>query len=196
MKSEKQIVLFLKKGSSYNPVQIAARLNEKFSYLGIPVTLPFDEKNANNPLIIFNKGLIEFSMNYFDATFIFDDKKYIDDILSIVEFLEEEGFDFVRFGYISTFIRTKKERELFKKKVFVNPDDYSEEFNLSKYNSILIDSVRVNVWERNLTDNMSKVEFITVIDINTPVNEEYNITSEFLTDFIPSCDKYIDKKIN
>ena len=57
--------------------------------------------------------------------------------------------------------------------------------------------VSVNVWEKEMTDIMNGVEFVSVYDINTPIDEVYNITSEFLSDFLKQCDKYIlnrDKK--
>ena len=41
----------------------------------------------------------------------------------------------------------------------------AKEFNLAWYKSELIDSVRVNVWERHLTDMLNKVEFISIIGI-------------------------------
>ena len=45
-----------------------------------------------------------------------------------------------------------------------------------------------------MTDMMNKVELVSIFDINTPMNEIYNITSDFLRDFIKQCDKYIDNK--
>jgi hypothetical protein len=55
----------------------------------------------------------------------------------------------------------------------------------------------VNVWEREMTDLMNGVELLSVYDINTPIDEEYNISSEFVKSFLKACDKYIairDKK--
>ena len=111
MNDDKQIVLFLKKGTTFNQVQIAARLNEKFSELGIPITLPIDEKNPNAPLIVFNKGLVEISMNYDTLSFIYDrgSKDARDISIKVTEFMENENIEFVRFGYVSTYIRTKKQ---------------------------------------------------------------------------------------
>lgn len=196
MKDEKQIVLFLKRGTTFNQVQLAAKLNEKISSLGIPVTLPFDNNNPNSPLIIFNKGLMDLSISYNEVSFIYEkDKNLVDTCVEIIDLLTEEGLDFVRFGYVSTYIRTKKDKEKYIDREFKNPNEFENEFNVSKYKSELIDSVRVNVWERNLTDKLNGVEFVTVIDINTPIAEEYNITSDFVSDFIKSCDEYIKEKL-
>lgn len=196
MKNEKQIVLFLRKGTFFNEVQVAAKINEKFSDLGIPVILPYDEKKSDSPLIVFNKGIIKLGINYNDVTFVYDDGSVIESILDIIEYLEELDFTFVRFGYISTYIRTKKEKDKYLEREFKNPDAYDNEFNIARYKSELIDSVRVNVWERNMTDKLNKIDFATIVDINTPVDEEYNITREFLEDFIKPCDKYIEEILN
>lgn len=193
MKNEKQLVLFFKKGTVYNPIQVAARLNDKFTDLGIPLSIPFDMNNPSQPLIIFNKGVMDLSMNYNDMVFNFSEESdnCFAEVVKIVEFLEEMDLDFVRFGYVSTFIRTKKDRVKYLEETFKNPDDFDSEFSVSKYKNVLIDSVRVNVWERNLTDKINKADFVTIIDINTPINEEYNITSSFVSSFVPECNKYI-----
>ena len=198
MKDEKQIVLFLKKGSVFNQVQIAAKINEKFSELGIPMTLPYEIKNPSGPLVVFNKGFIELSLNYEELTFIYDrnNKDALSTIIRIMSFLEEEeDFNFVRFGYVSTFMRSKKDKEKYIDMEFKRKEEFEGEFNVSKYKSVLIDSVRVNVWQRNLTDNLNGIPFVTVIDINTPIDEEYNITSEFVADFLPACDNFIEEII-
>ena len=58
MDNEKQIVLFLKSGTTFNELQIAAKINERHPSLDSPITIPYDENNPNNPLFIFNKGKI------------------------------------------------------------------------------------------------------------------------------------------
>ena len=69
---------------------------------------------------------------------------------------------------------------------------------MSWYKKELIDSVLVNVWEREMTDLMNGVMLLSVFDINTPIDEQYNISSEFLRDFLKKCDRYVensDKKL-
>ena len=198
MENEKQIVLFLKPNQSFSEVQLAAKINERHSTMGDPITLPYDSENENNPLILFNKGIMNFSINRKDASFVFKEKnekecmKILEDILEIIEDFEIE---FMRMGYVTTHLHSNKEKESFTKKLFNDPSLLSEEFNLAWYKSELIDSVRVNVWERHLTDMINKVEFVTIIDINTPMDKEYNITKEFVIDFIKKCDKYIETKL-
>ena len=72
----------------------------------------------------------------------------------------------------------------------------NSEFQLSWYRKELIDSVSVNVWEKDLTDTMKGIELVSIFDINTPVDEAYNINSDFLRDFIKKCDKYIENRDN
>ena len=92
-------------------------------------------------------------------------------------------------------MRSKKDKEKYIDMEFKRKEEFEGEFNVSKYKSVLIDSVRVNVWQRNLTDNLNGIPFVTVIDINTPIDEEYNITSEFVADFLPACDNFIEEII-
>ena len=67
MKNERQLVLFLKKGSKFNQTQVAAKINEKFEELGNPAILPVNDKNPTQPLIIFNQGIMNITMNYNDV---------------------------------------------------------------------------------------------------------------------------------
>lgn len=199
MKNEKQIVLFLKDNTEFSEVQIAARINERHPSLGNPITIPYDESNDNNPLIIFNKGIINFTMNRKDASFIFkeeDSKECLDILNDIMEIFEDNNIESKRLGYVTTHMHTKKIKDKFIKKIFIDPEVVGDEFNLAWYKSELIDSVRVNVWERHLTDVINNVDFVSIIDINTPMDKEYNITNEFVIDFINKCDKYIDKKLD
>ncbi len=198
MKNEKQIVLFLAKNTDYNEVQLAARLNENFPDLGSPMTIPFDEKNPGAPIIVFNQGKINLTMNYNDVSFIYNretEKENDDLMLEIVSFLEE-SLRFVRLGYVTTYIHSKVERENFIENVFKDRKMITSEFQLSWYTSSLIDSVKVNVWERHLTDIMNKVEFVSIFDINTPIEEENNINSDFLNSFLKKCDKDIKDRMN
>lgn len=199
MKNERQIVLFLKKNTSFNQTQIAAKLNEKFSELGNPVILPPNDKDPNQPLIIFNQGLLNLTLNYNDVSFVFfeENKDKVEELMyEIITMLEDYSLDFVRFGYVSTYLGTKKEKEIFKEKVFKIDNMINDDFQLSWYTKELIDSVSVNVWERHFTDFANNVELVSIFDINTPMEEEFNITSDFIENFIKKCDKHINKKMN
>ena len=199
MKNEKQIVLFLEKGTEFSEIKIASEINEKFPELGSPMTIPYNSKTPDNPLIIFNQGIMNVTMNRNDVAFIYnreDDKKCYEMVISIIELLEDYNIKFTRLGYVSTYLHDKKDKEKFLEKNIKNKDMINDEFNLAWYKNELIDSVRVNVWERHLTDMINKVDYVIIFDINTPMGEEYNITSDFTNDFIKTCDKYITKKIS
>lgn len=195
MKDEKQLVLFFSKGTEVDGVELAQKLSAKFSILGSPAVIPFNPNNPGQPLIIFNQGAINLTVTVADVSFIYnreEHKKLLDEVMDIVEYFENLDLSFERMGYISTFLHTKKERETFKENVFKDEDMIDSEFQLSWYKKELIDSVSVNVWEREMTDIMNGVEFVSVFDINTPIDEVYNINSDFLRDFIKKCDKHIE----
>ncbi|MBR4260607.1 MAG: hypothetical protein IKQ33_01445 [Clostridia bacterium] len=197
MKEEKQLVLFFSRGTEVDSTNLAAKLKNKFDELGDPAVIPFNPNNPNQPLIIFNHGLINLTVGISDISFIYNSenhKKYYDTVMDIIECFEDLDYSFERLGYISTLIHTKKEKEKFIENVFKDTSMVSSEFQFSWYTKELIDSVSVNVWEREMTDIMNNIELVSVFDINTPMNEVYNISSEFVRDFIKQCDKYIDSK--
>ncbi|MBR4672309.1 MAG: hypothetical protein IKO78_03815 [Bacilli bacterium] len=197
MKDEKQIVLFFSKGTRIDNTQLAAKLNSKFSVLGNAMVIPFNQNNPGQPLIIFDQGPISLTVNVADISFIYNadkHKEYFDIVVEIIEFFEDLDYSFERLGYISTILHDKKTKETFKENVFKDSDMIGTEFQLSWYTKELIDSVKVNVWEREMTDLMNNVELVSVYDINTPIDEVYNITSEFVNDFLKQCDKYIENR--
>lgn len=197
MKEEKQFVLFFSKGTRIDNTQLAAKLSSKFEMLGNALVIPFDQRNPAQPLILFNQGPIQLTVNIADISFIYDaekHKEYFDTIVEIIEYFEDLDYSFERFGYISTIFHTKAEKEVFLEKVFKDKEMISSEFQLSWYNKELINSVSVNVWEREMTDLMNNVELVSVFDINTPIDEVYNITSDFVKDFVKHCDRYIENK--
>lgn len=197
MEDEKQLVLFFSKGTEIDNVQLAAKLNSKFSLLGNPAVIPFNRANPEQPLIIFNQGVVNLTVSINDISFIYPSKehnKVFESVIEIIGYFEDLDYSFERMGYISTYLHSKKDREDFKEKMFKNQDYVKSEFNLSWYTKELIDSVSVNVWQRKLTDLMNNINLLSTYDINTPIDEVYNITSDFLSSFIKKCDKYIDGK--
>ena len=197
MKDEKQLMLFFKKGTKLDTIALASKLKEKFTLLGEPHIIPLNKNNLSQPLIVFNKGDINLTVTFYDVSFVYnreDDDKCYDNMINILGCFEELDYSFTRMGYISTRFHSKKDKERFKDKVFKDPDMFSSEFQLSWYKKELIDSVSVNVWEREMTDLVNGVELVSVYDINTPIDEEYYISSEFVRDFIKKCDKYISNR--
>lgn len=198
MKNEKQVVLFLKPNTIFNQTQIAAKMTEKFSELGNPMILPPNDNDKAQALIIFNQGVMNVSINYNDVSMVFfeEEKDACNKlVVDLIDFFTDYSFDFVRMGYISTFLNGKKERESFKKKMFASDDIINDDFQLAWYSKESIDSVLVNVWERYFTDFNQNIDLVTIFDINTPIDEEYNISSEFVGNFLKKCDKFIENKL-
>ncbi len=200
MKDEKQLVLFFRKDTKIEGAILAAKLVNKFSILGAPTVVPFNINKPGQPQIIFNQGKINLNISNFDVSFLYNSEEHEElfkVVIEIIEYLEDMDYFFERMGYVSSFFHTKKERKAFKDNIFKDPEMFDSEFQLSWYKKELIDSVLVNVWEKDMTDMMNGIDFISVFDINTPIDEVYNITSDFLSNFIKKCDKYIsnhDKK--
>lgn len=197
MKDEKQLVLFFKKGTEIESADLAAKLNKKFEQLKDPIVIPFNANNPIQPLIIFDRGPIRLTVSVTDISFVYnreDHKEMYDTIIEIIEYFEDLDYSFERMGYISTYLHNKKEKEKFKDNIFKKDGVIDSEFQVSWYKKELIDSVSVNVWRKGITDSINNIDLVTVYDINTPIDEVYNINSMFLNDFIKQCDKYINDK--
>lgn len=197
MKEEKQIVLFFSRGTEINNTQLAAKLSSKFEILGDAIVIPFNPQNPRQPLIIFNQGKIKLNITITDVSFIYfaeDHKELFETVINMIEYFEDLDYSFERFGYISTHFHSKKEKDKFIEKMFKEDNKFESDFQLSWHTRELIDSVSVNVWAKNFTDLANHIDLVTIYDINTPMNEVYNITSEFLNDFLKQCDKYIENK--
>ena len=197
MREEKRIVLFLEKVESFDKQELTKSLEEKFPKLGKAMVVPITTVVKGAPLINFNKGLVSLVIGRKDVSFTYErNNKEAEELsLEIMAFLEE-SFSFVRMGYVSSYEHTKKERENFIENVFKDQKMITSEFNISWYKEELIDSVKVNVWEKHLTDIIRGVEFISIFDINTPISEKNNINSNFVENFIKKCDKFIRDRIN
>ena len=197
MKDEKQIVLFFSKGTVVDSTQLAAKLNAKFPMLGDALVIPFDQNNPTQPLILFNRGEIQLTVGIRDISFIYKSEKhkeFFKEIIDMIGFFEELEYSFERFGYISTFLHTREDRKKFIKNTFKDEDMIKSDFNLSWYSKELVNSVSVNVWEKEISDLMNNVELVSIYDINSPIDEVYNITSEFMEEFIKHCDKYLENR--
>ena len=116
-------------------------------------------------------------------------------MIEIIECFEDMDYSFERLGYVSTYLHTKKEKETFVSNVFKDSQMIESEFQLTWYKKELIDSVSVNVWEREMTDILNNIELVSVFDINTPMEEPYNITSDFVRDFLKQCISLILEKL-
>ena len=139
MKNEKQIVLFLKKNSNFNQTQIAAKINEKFIELGNPIILPINNKDLSQPLIIFNQGIINLTMNYNEVSFVLLEENYdkcFETMIEIIELLQYFSMDFVRLGYISTFIGDTLQKDNFKNIMFKKDSIILAQFNPSSQECI------------------------------------------------------------
>ena len=197
MREEKRIVLFLEKYEPFDKLELSKSIEEKFPKLGKSMMMPVTNVIKGSPLITFNKGIINFVISKRDVSFTYErtNKEAEELVLEVIAFLEE-SFSFIRMGYVSSYEHTKEERENFIENVFKDKKMITSEFNISWYKEELIDSVKVNVWEKHLTDIIRGVEFLSVFDINTPINEKNNINSEFIENFIRKCDKFIKDRIN
>lgn len=191
MLEDRQLVLFY--NNSFNVDELADTLVRKFAFLDEVMVIPKTEENT--PLIIFQKGEVKLTVFHDSVNINYLKDFEFNNIIEIIETMEDSGFTFHRMGYIFIYFHTNEEKEYFKKNTFFKEDKRSDEFQLYRYNRDLIDSVKVNVVEIERTNPEDNISMSTIFDINTPLDEKYNITSSFLTDFIKECDRYIKRVI-
>ncbi len=200
MENNIQIVMFFSKNVSYNPTKIAAKINELIPLLGQPLILPPAKEDNGQPLIIFNQNnTFQLTTNLGSVSFIFLSehlKEYKKIVLQVLDIFDKEDIGFSRIGYVASNALSKKDIAKFKKRIFKDEELLeAEDFQLAWYKSIILDGTKVNCWERYFTDHDQSDKLVSIFDINTPLNEEYNVSEDFVDRYISNCNKFIEDKL-
>ena len=201
MKDNTQIVLFFSNNSTFNPTKIADKIIEEIPSLKQPMILPPNKEDIGAPVIIFNQNKeINITVSIVNIALIFYTDKLKDCkkiILKLLDIFDRDGVSFNRIGYISSNVLPKKEVKKLKNRIFKDEELINaEDFQVAWYKKVLLDGTKVNCWERYFTDVASNDNLMAVYDINTPVQEEYNINDEFVSLYIKNCQSFIDDKID
>lgn len=200
MNKDVQIVLFFKNNTNYNATKLAATINEKIETLQEAMVLPQNATKKEEPIILFNQNKeYQLTLNYETMTFMYyqeNAKKGKEILLQLLEIVEEEELEFIRIGYITSFElehkKVKKAKELF---FALEEVKEAEDFQLAWYSPVILKASKVNLWQKYLTDSMQTDKLIAIFDINTPVEEEYNITIDFVKDYLDGAEALVEKKI-
>lgn len=200
MNKDVQIVLFFNKNTYYNATRLAAKINEKVEILKEAMVLPQNSQKRDEPIILFNQNEdFQVTLNYEAMTLLYrkeNSKEGKKVLLDLLEVILDEDLTFTRIGYISTNELPKKKVQLFKEEVFqVEEIKKSEDFQLSWYTPIMLNATKVNLWQKYLTDSMQTDKLIAIFDVNTPLEEEYLITMDFVDNYIEKVEELISKKI-
>lgn len=200
MNKDVQIVLFFSKNTYYNATRLAAKINEKVEILKEAMVLPQNSQKRDEPIILFNQNEdFQVTLNYEAMTLLYRKEKSKEGkkvLLDLLEVILDEDLTFTRIGYISTNEMPKKKVQLFKDDVFqVEEIKKSEDFQLSWYTPIMLNATKVNLWQKYLTDSMQTDNLIAIFDVNTPLEEEYLITIDFVDNYIEKVEELISKKL-
>lgn len=200
MNKDVQIVLFFSKNTYYNATRLAAKINEKIEVLKEAMVLPQNGQKKDEPIILFNQNEdFQVTLNYEAMTLLYRSEKKEEGkkiLLKLLEVILDEDLTFTRIGYISTNELAKKNVQLFKDSAFkIEEIKKSEDFQLSWYTPIMLSATKVNLWQKYLTDSMQTDKLIAIFDVNTPLEEEYLITIDFVDNFIEKTEELISKKI-
>lgn len=194
-----QIVLFFDDKTIINSNQIAAIINKKHPLLGNAIVLPVKAEDQGMPIIIFNENKdINLTINSVSTAIIFgerDLKKFKHVVLDIVNIFDSIGVSFKRIGVIITRILPKNSLKKLKTTLFKAEELIeSTDFVIAWHNAITLDSTKFNCWERYFIDAESG-NLLGVFDINTPFEEKYYITEDFVDKSIIQSIKYVDNNI-
>lgn len=194
-----QVVLFIKGGTLYNPKKIANKIQDKIPELGTPLHLPLNKEEYSAPLLIYKENRqINFSASLNTISVLYEEeneRKNKGIILEIMDIFESEDITFDRIGYISTKGHTLKEVKNIKNKLFKDPEVLeSSDFQIGWYNPISLNGTKANCWQRYFPD-VEVEKLISVFDINTPKDDNYNITRDFVETFINDANRYVESKI-
>ena len=194
-----QIVLFFDNNTNFNSNQLAAVLNKKYPILGNAVVLPVNPEDLGMPIIIFNENKdINLTINSISTSIIFGEKNlkdHKDFILEVINIFDSEGVSFKRIGIVITRILPKASLQKLKTTLFKAEDLIeSTDFVIAWHNEITLDSTKFNCWERYFIDADSN-NLLGVFDINTPMDEKYYITDDFVDKSIAQSIKYVDNKM-
>lgn len=201
MNNSVQIALFFEEGTVYNPAIISAKIIEKFSELGNPILLPINTeapKEANVPFIIFNQNVnFQLVLNYHNMLFTFQNsyiKQAKDIAITIFEVFNKEKINFVRIGYVPTFITEEEKKKDFEHK-YVCQEELKDvvDYQFSWLKRIKIKDLEFNCWERSISDSNKIKGLLKIYDFNTDADIIIKIDKKFIKDFIDFCDKYMNK---
>lgn len=198
MKDTKEIVLFFKKNTNYNTMEVAKEIVNRYKELGDPIIIP-EMDNKNNPLIIFNANKdFQIETNYLSVTIVVH-HQYYDKlptiVFDIIDTFEEFKCSFYRIGYLSNIFLSPKYVEKSKKR-FLKLDHLQniEDYNLSWYKKLTLKNGYINVWERFITDDAHFKDLLCQYDFNTPQTENINLDMKFIKEFLNVCDNYIEER--
>ena len=201
MNNSVQIALFFEEGTVYNPTIISAKIIEKFSELGNPILLPINtesSKEANVPFIIFNQNVnFQLVLNYHNMLFTFQNsyiKQAKDIAITIFEVFNKEKINFVRIGYVPTFITEEEKKKDFENK-YVCQDELKDvvDYQFSWLKRIKMKDLEFNCWERSISDSNKIKGLLKIYDFNTDADKIIKIDKKFIKDFIDFCDKCMNK---
>ena len=200
MNKDVQVVLFFKKDTFYNANQIAALINNEIEDLGEAMVLPQNAQKKDEPIILFQNPKFQLTLNYETMTLMYyqeNSKEGKKILLDLLELFDKEDLSFIRIGYITTYELEHKWIKKFKEKFFAMEEvQSSEDFQLAWYSPILLKGTKINLWQKYLTDSMQTNKLIVIYDVNTPVDEEYNISTEFVHDYLNGTEDLLEKKIS
>ncbi len=200
MKDTKEIILYFKESTLYQPLDVAKEMSNRYPELGRPLVLPKSD-NSKVPLILFNENgdfkmqanytllSIVVNHNYFDhlATLIFD----------MVDTLSEFNCEFERIGYISNIFLSPKYVALAKEK-FLNIDalENIDDINIGWHKVVSMKYGDMNCWERFITDETQMSDLLCQYDFNSISGEKAKLDMKYIKEFLHVANDYIEGRIN
>lgn len=201
MKDTKEIVLFFEEGKSFEVLDVAKELINRFKVIGNPLILP-ENKNNKVPLIVFNESNdMQIQVSKSAVTILISQKyfgKLASIIFDIVDIFDAYKIRFIRIGCISSIFLNPDKIEVaidrfLKRESF---DDKLENFNISWYHKLSSKYGDINIWERIIKDSNNFSDLLMQYDFNSIVGDKINLDMKYIKEFIKVSSEFIDSRVD
>ena len=197
MNDSKEICLYFDKNTSYNQVDVAKEIQDRYKELGEAIILP--NPNQNNPVLIYqNNPEFYLRCNYEILNFVVNHTYFnkLDTIIfDLVDIFEEFGVKVVRIGYVSNIYMNKKDIEKYKK-TYLKEDKVKDmkEYQLYLYKELETKYGNLNAWERVISEGNKKHDLLLQYDFNSMQEDKLDVDMKYIKEFLKVSNEYIESR--
>jgi len=198
MNDSKEICLYFEKNSTYNPIDIAKEIQNRYKEIGEPIVLPVSN-NKDLPLIVFqNNSDFYLRCNYHTLNFVVNHtyfKKIETIIFDLIDLFEESNVKFIRIGYICNIYLSSNLVDKYKK-LYLKEDKVSdmEEYQIYLFKELKTKYNNINSWERIFSEGNNKHDLLLQYDFNSRHEDKIDFDMKYIKEFIKVSNEYIESR--
>ena len=199
MNDSKEICLYFEKGTTYNQLEIATEIQERFPDIGNPLIVP--KTNKDVPVLMYQDNPQFFLRCDFNIlNFVVDHsyfKKLETMIFDLVDVFEEHGVEFVRIGYVANIYLDKKNVDKYRKN-YLKEDKTKdmEEYQIYLFKELETKYGNINSWERIFSEGNAKHDLLLQYDFNSKHEDKIDFDMKYIKEFVKVSNDYIESRTN